>query len=90
VNVLLFFCDHRNRFLQTIGVVIFAFSCHTGLNPISAEMKDTSMKNMSRAIHSSVTLCITCFLLVAVGGYLTFYGVGFVPCCSLCVTFGDL
>jgi len=59
---------------NTIGVVIFAFSCHTGLNPISAEMKDNSMKNMSRAVHCSVTICVISFLLVAVCGYLTFYG----------------
>src|SRR3989338_7157606 len=61
---------------QSIGTVVFAYSCHTNLLPISSEMQshcDTTQRDLVTSIHLSSFVCFLTYATTGIFGYLTFY-----------------
>ena len=59
---------------QSVGMVLFAFSCHTNLIPVSIEMYQfNTVRNLAAALYLSTTLSYLCYAATATFGYLSFY-----------------
>ncbi|XP_007517258.1 sodium-coupled neutral amino acid transporter 4 [Erinaceus europaeus] len=62
------------RTAYTIPILAFAFVCHPEVLPIYIELKHRSRRKMQTVSNFSITGMFVMYLLVALFGYITFYG----------------
>jgi amino acid permease len=65
--------------LQSIPIIIFAFTCQINVIPIYNELEYANAKRMKKVTRSSVFLSFTVYFLMGVFGYLNFADVGVDP-----------
>lgn len=64
----------RLQIFEGIGIVIFAFSCHTNLIPVAVEMlENNTRENVATAVYASSAVSLITYAGSALFGYLSFY-----------------
>uniref|UniRef100_A0A3P8ZBK0 Amino acid transporter transmembrane domain-containing protein n=1 Tax=Esox lucius TaxID=8010 RepID=A0A3P8ZBK0_ESOLU len=58
----------------TVPILAFAFVCHPEVLPIYSELKDRSPRKMQNVSNLSILAMLVMYMLSALFGYLTFYG----------------
>lgn len=60
------------KMFKVIGIIIFAFACHTMVAPINYEFKKTNRHRVGFSIYMGVLFSSIFFLMTAIFGYLCF------------------
>ncbi|BFZ54746.1 hypothetical protein PYCC9005_001783 [Savitreella phatthalungensis] len=60
------------KFLSSLPVFVFAFTCHQNIFAIVNEIRDASQRNVSAVVATSIGGSTMVYLLVAITGYLSF------------------
>mmetsp|Transcript_9250 Transcript_9250/g.34214 ORF Transcript_9250/g.34214 Transcript_9250/m.34214 type:complete len:578 (-) Transcript_9250:406-2139(-) len=58
--------------LSLLGIITFAFACHTNLCPVAIEYGQVKAHRVKWAIAGSTTTCLLTFILIGLTGYLSF------------------
>lgn len=58
--------------LYAFPTMCFSFVCHTTLLPIYTELRSRSRARMQRVAHTSILSSVVIYLIVTIGGYLSF------------------
>lgn len=57
---------------KVIGIIIFAFACHTNVCPINYEFKNSNRHRVAFSLYLSILISFTFYFMCAIFGYLSF------------------
>ena len=59
------------KLFQSIVTVFYAFSCHVGVFPVLATLRNPTEKRSKKVIRRAISIDIICYLIIGIAGYLT-------------------
>jgi len=74
------------RFIQSIGVMAFAYVCHHNTFLIYASLKDASVEKFAKVTHISIGTALIMMVVIGIGGYLPF---GDATCANVLENFSE-
>ena len=55
-----------------VPTICFCYQCHVSVIPIYSCMKNRTTKSFTIAVSVAIVICVTCYTIFAIFGYLTF------------------
>ena len=74
------------RFIQSIGVMAFAYVCHHNTFLIYASLKEATVEKFATVTHISIGTALIMMVVIGIGGYLPF---GAATCANVLENFSE-